>query len=133
MKIVIFLWVTATLLLILSPLTFSETIGIGGLKKNRMHHKLRGGPAENSQIAEADKNIPLTPGISGKKPTDLPDIPIYFKGWIKYLHYTERDVKKAKAFYKNLAFDVQSKKGMSAADLAATDEVKYNINFRADI
>ncbi len=131
MKIVIYLWVTATLLLLLCTLISTETIGIGGLKKNRASHKkLRSNTNDlpnndaSSQKADAEKNVPVVPGTDGNKQAELPDLPIYNQGWIKYLHYTQKDKKKAKAFYKNTAFTAQSKKGLSAEDLSATDKVK---------
>ena len=136
MKIVIYLWVAATLLLFLSQIVITEGIGIGGLKKNHVSHKkLRAGPPEEPskdpkvQKSEAEKNSVKEEGTDGKKQTDLPDMPVYNQAWIKYLHYTVKDKKKAKAFYKNIAFDTQSRKGLSPSELQATDKV-YIINLR---
>lgn len=132
MKIVINLWVTATLLLCLSHVIITEGIGIGGLKKNHASHKKLRDPTPDTskdpkvQKSEAEKNSVKIEGTDGKKQTDLPDLPIYSQGWIKYLHYTQKDKKKAKAFYKNLAFETQSKKGLSPSDLQATDNVFNN-------
>ena len=38
---------------------------------------------------------------------DLPDLPQYFRGWIKYSHYMENE--KAKEFFKNIYFSSTKK------------------------
>jgi len=85
-------------------------IGIGGLKKNLLHKKSQQSPADPAKL---DK--------------DLPDIPIYFQGWLKYLHYTEKENSKPKAFYKNTEFVEQSKSNLESAELAKKDEVIMHI------
>jgi hypothetical protein len=86
--------------------TMSSSIGIGALKKGKYTKKLRKG-------IEGDNK-----GIK-----DVPDMPIYYQGWIKYLHYTEKEASKQKAFFKNIAFEQQFKKGISNEQLNVVDEV----------
>lgn len=40
---------------------------------------------------------------------EAPNKSVYFEGWIKYLHYTENEKDKPKAFFKNTYFNVQEK------------------------
>ncbi len=40
---------------------------------------------------------------------EAPNKSVYFEGWIKYLHYTENEKGKPKAFFKNTYFNVQEK------------------------
>ena len=47
---------------------------------------------------------------------DIPDYPIYFDGWVKYLRYTETKIKKPKAFYKNTRFAAESRAKFSLPD-----------------
>ena len=37
----------------------------------------------------------------------VPNNSVYFEGWIKYLHYTENEKDKPKAFFKNTNFKIQ--------------------------
>lgn len=90
---------------IILPYALCSEIGIGSLKKLRTHHKSLN---EHTQ-APAQSNTPA------KK--ELPDVPIYYQGWIKYLHYTDKDNQKPKAFYKNTEFANQSKRGIEGAEL----------------
>jgi hypothetical protein len=55
---------------------------------------------------------------------DLPDIPIYFQGWIKYFKYQDEvNAQKPKYFFKNSDFEKQSE--------VKTDSDKVNlINYR---
>jgi hypothetical protein len=40
---------------------------------------------------------------------DLPNQPIHFQDWVKYLHYGDDDAKKPKAFFKNTQYDLQKR------------------------
>ena len=40
---------------------------------------------------------------------EAPNKSVYFEGWIKYLHYTESEKDKPKAFFKNTYFAEQEK------------------------
>lgn len=79
-------------------------IGIGGMKKGRISTKMRKEPDVR------------------KGKDELPDLPLYFEGWVKYLHYTEKENRKPKNFYKNTDFDLQFKKGITGAQLAEKEE-----------
>ena len=127
MKIVNCLRAKLLLIAILCGCLVASEIGIGGLKKVKSSNKklraemrqVPGTPASpagntSSQVAQ---------GSAVKKSQDLPNIPVYFEGWIKYLHYTERDSKKPKAFYKNPEFEVQNKKNLSPQKLKQSDKV----------
>lgn len=35
---------------------------------------------------------------------------VYYRGWVKYLHFTEKEISKPKAFFKNVEFDIQKKR-----------------------
>jgi len=43
------------------------------------------------------------------KYNEAPNKSVYFEGWIKYLHYTENEKDKPKAFFKNTNFNFQEK------------------------
>lgn len=49
---------------------------------------------------------------------DLPDVPIYFQGWIKYFRYSENGQEKPSKFFKNSSFEkqLQAKDGEEAKD-----------------
>lgn len=47
---------------------------------------------------------------SDPQKADIPNQPIQFQYWVKYLHYRESDAKKPKAFFKNTQFDLQNRK-----------------------
>lgn len=40
---------------------------------------------------------------------EAPNKSVYYEGWIKYLHYTEKEKDKAKAFFKNSNYHSQEK------------------------
>lgn len=54
---------------------------------------------------------------------DLPDVPIYFEGWLKYFWYAKSGDQKPKAFFKNPNFLTQVKSNSTKPD----DQVNYNI------
>jgi hypothetical protein len=58
-----------------------------------------------------------------RKDTDIPDMPLYWEGWIKYLHYSPGDKKEAKAFWKNPEFENQARRGVE--NINSKDEVIY--------
>lgn len=93
-----------------------------------------------SKMSKADNNnAGLNPGIDGTtvdpsllkdylnlnntQNKDIPDLPFYYEGWIKYLHFNEGDKTSAKSFWKNTAFEEQVKKGISGQALAEKDSV----------
>lgn len=45
--------------------------------------------------------------ISNNNKRSLPDQPIYYQGWIKYLHFSDINKSKPKAFYKNTRFPIE--------------------------
>lgn len=47
---------------------------------------------------------------------DLPEMPVYFQGWIKYFRYVENGGIKPKKFFKNAMFDKQSPAGADNKD-----------------
>jgi hypothetical protein len=74
------------------------------------------------------KTVTTTSGSTSSSVTrggDIPDYPIYFDGWVKYLRYTETKIKKPKAFYKNTRFAAESRAKFSLPDL---DKVIRNKN-----
>ena len=52
---------------------------------------------------------------------DLPDVPIYYEGWIKYFHYIKNDDDRPRSFYKNDHFHTQWKSNTTKPD----DEVYF--------
>lgn len=60
-----------------------------------------------------DAHIPKSTNIEKSKKyieyNDSQKKNVYFEGWIKYLHYTESEKTKPKAFFKNINFAHQEK------------------------
>jgi hypothetical protein len=112
MKIVNCLKSNIIITLILCLIIFTQTlnIGIGGLKKKLTHHKIREVESNTTQTAQQEN-----------KNKELPDIPVYYKGWIKYLHYTIKEKQKPKAFYKNTEFVKQK---LTKEEIAKKDDVR---------
>jgi len=48
-------------------------------------------------------------------------MPLYWEGWIKYLHYNESEKKQGRAFWKNSEFDNQQNRGIQG-DINAKDD-----------
>ena len=114
MKIVICLLANILFAIFISQSIICSSIGIGGLKKGRNSHKK---VKVEPKVEKAEEDT-----SPDKDKQELPNLPVYFKGWIKYLHYSESSKNKPKAFYKNIAFEEQSKK-VASTELAKTDEV----------
>jgi hypothetical protein len=126
MKIVNCLWTNLVILCLILPAFKLSEIGIGGLKKNLMHYKKLRGEANAAPAQPEPGKAPASTSATvdeKSKLQELPDIPVYYQGWVKYLHYFEKENNKPKAFYKNNEFAYQSKKGLSAQDLAKKDNV----------
>jgi hypothetical protein len=123
MKIVTCMWANILFAILVSLITESIlSIGTGGLKKNKLLLKKNNLEQKTRKIRDDQ--------ISEQSPTapsqDLPNLSVYFKGWIKYLHYTESGSRKAKAFYKNPEFEEQSKR-LSSDEIIIKDDVKISI------
>lgn len=58
----------------------------------------------NKKIRE-ESNITGEP--DAKRQKDIEDKPIYNQGWAKYLHFTDADSNKPKAFFKNTKFQIE--------------------------
>jgi hypothetical protein len=43
------------------------------------------------------------------KEKDIPNMPVYWQGWIKYLEWNNDAKTKPKAFFQNIEYDVQSR------------------------
>jgi hypothetical protein len=115
MKIVKNFWKKVFLLSILLVNIFCTGTGTGLYKK--------GGQSNNKSPSEVNKLLQdYEVKDATNKNLDLPDVPLYWEGWIKYLHYTENDKKEAKAFWKNPEFENQMKRGIQG-DINAKDEV----------
>jgi hypothetical protein len=116
MKIVISFWAKLFVLLILHELILTSKIGFGLFKKSETHTK------ETTKLEKGILDDYLSPNATKKNP-DLPDLPYYYEGWIKYLHYAEGDKRQAKAFWKNTAYEEQVRNGISGAALIERDNV----------
>jgi hypothetical protein len=120
MKIVTCLLANIIFAIFISQFIICSSIGIGGLKKGKNSHKrVKVEPKVEPKLEED-----VSPD---KDKQELPNLPVYFKGWIKYLHYSESSKNKPKAFYKNIAFEEQSKK-VASNELRKTDEVFFENN-----
>ena len=106
MKLVSCLWANILVIIFIRDNIFASGIGIETFKKGKTLQK--------NLPKEEDPRL---------KSSELPDLPIYYKGWIKYLHYTQKDKSKPKAFYKNVAFEAQGRKGLSNSALYQKDGV----------
>jgi hypothetical protein len=109
MKIVICLWANLAFLALYLQSIFASEIGFGLLKKGKVGTK--------KLLSRED------PAVDPTKSQDLPDIPVYFQGWVKYLHFKDQNSNFQKAFYKNIAYDKQNKKGITGVQLAQKDDV----------
>jgi hypothetical protein len=87
-------------------------------------------PAGSSSVAGAAKSSDKSATGSSQikqKSDDLPDVPIYYQGWVKYFHYKDGGQDRPKKFYKNEAFAKQSQAGNLKKDTPDKDEVKILI------
>jgi hypothetical protein len=119
MKIVTCLLANILFAIFISQFIICSSIGIGGLKKGKNSRKKVKVEPKIEPKVEPRVEEDASPD---KDKQELPNLPVYFKGWIKYLHYSESSKNKPKAFYKNIAFEEQSKK-VASTELRKTDEV----------
>ena len=81
----------------------------------------------NSLLNKADLNgvedqldATINPKVESE---DLPDVPIYHRGWVKYFHYKDdKAINKPKSFFRNDAYFLQ-KKYISNDDVKKKDNV----------
>ena len=67
----------------------------------------------------------LNPKIESE---DLPDVPIYHRGWMKYFHYKDnKEINKPKSFFRNDAYFLQKKYISKNEQLNKTDTVYHKI------
>ena len=86
---------------------------------------------KNTEINDINDQIENTIKPKGEI-EDLPDIPIYHRGWIKYFHYQDdMGINKPKSFFRNDAFYLQ-KKFLSDDDLKNKDRVLFDYLFSLD-
>ena len=48
-------------------------------------------------------------------PSEVPEVQIFFKGWVKYLHYTDKEQAQEKGFFKNVDRDRQNTISLDSA------------------
>ena len=94
-------------------IVFSDQMSFGLLKKTN-----KKGSEENSE--KPNKLFQYN---------EAPNKSVYFEGWIKYLHYTENEKDKPKAFFKNTYFQLQEKNPKYKI-FNKNDKVKINILFK---
>jgi hypothetical protein len=95
--------------LLISPLS---TIMASNYKMTELSlkkaHVAQNGPSNPKPIPKNEELIKLTKEEISKE--DLPDMPIYYQGWIKYFKYMDEvNAQKPKHFFKNTQFDKQIK------------------------
>ena len=87
-----------------------------------------------TQTKQNDVSNPANPGsnfyldpnqANPQRAPTLPDQPIYAQGWIKYLHYDDAGKQKPKMFWKNTAFETESRDPEANSDPNA-DEVIFS-------
>lgn len=96
------------------------------------------GDTENNNLNNNPKsdysNNTLQPN---KKNDDIPDMPIYFQSWLKYLNFKETATgpnSKPKKFFKNDMFDVQQKLGkVNKVDFKSVDEIGNQLNIPSEL
>lgn len=69
----------------------------------------------------APNNEKENPAFKNLTKDDLPDVPIYFEGWLRYFWYAKSGDQKPKAFFKNPNFLTQVKSNTTKPD----DQVFY--------
>jgi hypothetical protein len=112
--------------LIISSKAIGVGIGFSMMNKAEVQEQTQ---AQSEQINNEGNKLfdEYTAKDSTKKNPDLPDLPLYWQGWIKYLAYSDKDSQEAKAFWKNPEYENQSKRGVKP-DPLAKDEVTYYYN-----
>jgi hypothetical protein len=75
-------------------------------------------PTANSQPEESASSLIKKAG------EDLPDVPIYFQGWVKYFRYAENGQERPKKFFKNTAYGKQLQAASADASKEEKDQVK---------
>lgn len=109
MKIVVILSITIILILTdnSTSLGMNSKLGVNlhfGMFKNQPSSKKTSNDADMTNLTK----------------DDLPDVPIYYQGWINYFHYTKNDSNKPRFFFQNLKFLTQNSSDVVPPD----DEVK---------
>jgi len=89
---------------------FTNSMSFGLLKKTHRN--------KNEENKEKSKNY-----IQYKEALNKA---VYFEGWIKYLHYSDRDKDKSKAFFKNTNFAKQERNQHSRNN-HKNDKVNLNL------
>ncbi len=95
MKINAYLKVFTIIFLISFSHIHSASFGL--LKKNNKKYQQSPTPSQENPTTQGNTN----------KPVDIPDQPIYFNGWVKYLHYGDSENKKPKNFFKNGKYETE--------------------------
>jgi len=108
-------------LLILNILTGIATEKLETIASFKSNYKLMKAKTSNKKtndpaaVAASVPSSTQAPPISGDAPgtekktsVDLPDMPIYYLGWIKYFRYLENGGEKPKMFFKNTSFEKQN-------------------------
>jgi len=57
-----------------------------------------------NQALDFQSNNPANLAPKNLTKDDLPDVPIYYEGWIKYFHYHKTDDLRPRHFFKNTKF-----------------------------
>jgi hypothetical protein len=105
------------LLALSSHQTFCENLQKKLKTLNRNHHKKTA--QIDNKLKTQLQNIFDGPAVG---PEDLPDVPVYYEGWIKYFHYQDSSVaEKPKSFFRNDAFYAQNRKIRDQTELAKKD------------
>jgi hypothetical protein len=68
-------------------------------------------------ITSISQSSPVSPPGEplGASPAEIPDMPIYFQGWVKYFRYTENGNEVPKMFFKNVMYEKQQQSGSDQA------------------
>jgi hypothetical protein len=64
---------------------------------------------------------------------DLPDKPVYYENWIKYIHIKDASSSKPKSFYKNDLFELQSRDNLSLEKFNEKDEKGIMLNIPSEL
>lgn len=114
--------------------------GKGALKKSGSeNHSLLGSTNLNKNLIKKthtnlQTNVHNTnddlPGSEIKKTEDdLPDIPVYYQGWVKYFRYAESTGEKPSKFFRNSAFDKQTLDGEDEKDEYGSKKIPSEKHF----
>lgn len=98
--------------------------------QNNVFNKLQNTKNANMMSIESElADEPAMGGLIKKADDDLPELPVYYQGWIKYFRYAESTGEKPSKFFKNPAFEKQSEGDGEEKDEYGTKKIPSETHF----